>query len=129
MRRIRTLRSELPDPACMSVIAARVARTCGINSGKIKPTGNLYAGFDPGGLVDPAAIMVVQKNSGPANNKKVFRVVLKKTFYVERKNRENGKLPDEIYTKFTVQVSDYHKELHFQSLIVDSTGIGRPIAG
>ena len=100
---------------------------CGINSGKIKPTGNLYAGFDPGGLVDPAALVVVQKNSGPANNKKAFRVVLKKTFYVAKKNRENGKLPDEIYTKFTVQVSDYHKELHFQALIVDSTGIGRPI--
>ena len=96
---------------------------CGIISERTKPSGGLYAGFDPGGLVDPAALVVVQKIGGP--KKKAFRVVLKKTFYAEKK--EGSASQEDVYTQFTVRVSDYHKELHFLALIVDSTGIGRPI--
>lgn len=94
---------------------------CGINSGRIKPTGALFAGYDPGGLVDPAALVVVQRNA-TSGGKKTFRVVFKKTFYAEAKNSS-----EPVYTKFNVEVAGYHKALHFTALIVDSTGIGRPI--
>jgi len=102
---------------------------CGINSGKLTPSGDLYAGFDPGGLVDPAALVVVQRNNEGVSvkNKRAFRVVLKKTFYAERRANSSAEVAEDVYTKYTVEVSDYHKALHFRAVIVDSTGIGRPI--
>ena len=36
-------------------------------------------------------------------------------------------MSEEVYSKFTVEVADLHRALHFVSLVVDSTGIGRPI--
>ncbi len=34
---------------------------------------------------------------------------------------------ENVYTQFTAEVADLHKELHFNRLLVDSTGLGRPI--
>ncbi len=91
---------------------------CRIISGNADPTGELYAGYDPGGMSDPAALVVVQRVPG---EKPSFRVVLIKTFLRKDKNETD------IYTQFTVEVSDLHKRLKFRKLVVDSTGIGRPI--
>ncbi len=33
---------------------------CEIWTGQKKPSGSLYAGYDPGGMSDPAALVVVQ---------------------------------------------------------------------
>ncbi|MDG6996912.1 MAG: phage terminase large subunit [Nitrososphaerota archaeon] len=83
--------------------------------------GDLYAGYDPGGMNDPAALVVVEKVS--VEKKTSFRVVLTKTFVV--KSKSGG--PSDIYTRFTVEVADLHKRLKFRKLMVDSTGIGSPI--
>ena len=97
---------------------------CSIVSGKRDPWGDLYGGYDPGGMTDPAALVVVQKvPSKYAKGKSVFVVVLTKTFL-----SKVGENPSkDVYTRFTVEVADIHKRLHFLRLLVDSTGIGNPI--
>ena len=98
---------------------------CNVTLGKTKPSGELYGGYDPGGLTDPAAFVVVQKNRLSSDRKNpVFKVVLTKTFQAKK---SETKEEQDVYTKFTVEVADIHKELHLASIAVDSTGIGRPI--
>jgi len=89
-------------------------------SGKSLPSGELYAGYDPGGLSDPAALVVVEKVSG--GEKPSFRVVLAKTLLAKDKEGSS-----DVHTQFTVQVADLHAKLKFKKLVVDSTGIGNPI--
>ncbi|MGI0078460.1 MAG: terminase large subunit domain-containing protein [Nitrososphaerales archaeon] len=121
---------------------------CSIISGSAQASGDLYAGYDPGGMMDPAALVVVQRavveeeeagkkddagdgKSVAAKKKKlVFRVVLSKTFALSREEKkrgiEEGSVND-IYTRFTLEVSDLHQKIHFRKLLVDSTGLGSPI--
>jgi phage FluMu gp28-like protein len=89
------------------------------------PRGNLIAGYDPGGMTDPAAMVVVEKIQD-AGGKSKFRVVLTKTFL--RGNKKDGHQAD-IYTQFNVEIADLHKLSPFSRLVMDSTGIGGPIAG
>lgn len=103
---------------------------CACNSGMMKPTGALYGGYDPGGMVDLAALAVVQKvllNEASSSEaqafKPVFRVMMTRTFAASK----NSKGGEEVYTKFTVEIADIHKESPFRNLLVDSTGIGSPI--
>ena len=74
-------------------------------------------------MSDPAALVVVQRVPSSDNKKPFYNVVLTKTFLSSISKEES----DEIYTRFTVEVSDLHKKLHFKKLSVDSTGIGKPI--
>jgi phage FluMu gp28-like protein len=96
-----------------------------INGVKI-PEGDLYAGYDPGGLVDPAALVVVQRQVVSENDKKrvVFRVVYSKTFLL---SREQKTARQDQYTRFTLEVSDIHQKMHFTKLCMDKTGLGAPI--
>ena len=116
---------------------------CNFLSGKVeKPCGELFAGYDVGGLADPAALVVIERNrivdpNDPNRRKTVYRVVLEKTFLDStRKKLGTGleKIDDQkdqdrydVYTKFTLQVAEVHKKLGFQRLLVDSTGNGSPI--
>ena len=77
----------------------------------------LYAGYDPGGKRDPSALVVVEKLSD-----KRLRVVLTKTRLADKKEDEEN-----LYTRFTVEISDLHQRIHFSRLMVDSTGLGSPI--
>ena len=99
---------------------------CSSNSGGKMIQGALYAGYDPGGLKDPAALVVVQKidsskNSSDETFKPVFRVVFSKSFHATKK------ADTEVYIRSTVEIADIHKESPFRSILVDSTGIGGPI--
>lgn len=101
---------------------------CETNRGKSDPSGELYGGYDPGGLTDPAALVVVQKVPGYSETKDdeeefrpAFRVVLTRTL-------SSGKVKDEeIYAKFDVVIADIHKKSPMQKVLVDSGGIGTPI--
>jgi hypothetical protein len=103
----------------------------------------LYAGYDPGGMVDPAALVVVQRVSnqqttGKDENrafKPAFKVLLTRTFSASEKRRNYENIPKEngqrnegdLYTQFNAQISDIHRKSPFKKLMVDSTGIGTPI--
>ncbi|MDH2899556.1 MAG: hypothetical protein PXY39_01155, partial [archaeon] len=116
---------------------------CNFLSGKVeKPSGELFAGYDVGGLADPAALVVIERNrivdpNDPSKRKTVYRVVLEKMFLDNtRKKLGTGleKIDDQkdqerydVYTNFTLQVAEIHKKLGFQRLLVDSTGNGSPI--
>ncbi|MCL5066773.1 MAG: hypothetical protein M1368_00265 [Thaumarchaeota archaeon] len=91
--------------------------------GRTRPSGNLYAGYDPGGMSDPAALVVVQRYKDPSGKTLSYRVVFAKTFVRDKL----GKNVSNVYTQFTAKVADIHKDLHFNRLLVDSTGIGSPI--
>ncbi len=93
----------------------------------ILPKKNLYAGYDPGGLADPAALVIVQKISQEGSKPK-FKVVLTRTFLQGRGNKNEAGHEGEVYTKFNIQISDLHKQSAFTSLAMDTTGIGGPIA-
>lgn len=101
---------------------------CSANSGKNSPSGELYAGYDPGGMSDPAALVVLQKVSSAQKTsigedfKPAFRVVLIKKFASDR-----GVKREEVYTRFTVEIAGIHKKMPFRKILVDSTGIGSPI--
>ncbi len=100
---------------------------CEIVAGKVLPKGDLFAGYDPGGTTDFAALAVVHRISDEKEGSRQlsFKVVLTKSFRSDDRSRE---LDDEaVYTRFTAQVSDLHKQLHFNKVIVDSTGLGKPI--
>ncbi|MGI0080201.1 MAG: phage terminase large subunit [Nitrososphaerales archaeon] len=106
------------------------------------PKDELYAGYDPGGMTDPAALVVIQKIQKQAINtenekatekgvdeqelKPAFRVVLTKTFATDQKKTGSNNEGD-VYSKFNVEIADLHKRSPFRRLMVDSTGIGSPI--
>ena len=70
----------------------------------------------PVGKGDLAAFVIVEKNAG------VLRVVHVKTFLA----KEN--IPDDnIYTRFTLEISGIHKTLKMRRIYVDQTGLGNPI--
>ncbi|MHB1907738.1 MAG: terminase large subunit domain-containing protein [Nitrososphaerales archaeon] len=120
--------------------AFRECPYCNIIQGKVIPTGNLYAGYDPGGLVDPAALVVLQRtaieeelprDSGKTKTAKRvgLQVVLAKSFRFTKEQRKakREEEQDNVYTTFTAEVADIHQKMHFGKLLVDSTGQGRPI--
>ncbi|MHB8603386.1 MAG: phage terminase large subunit [Nitrosotalea sp.] len=76
-----------------------------------------FAGQDPGGKQDPAALVVVEKMAD-----ETLRVVLTKTYLANPKEKDEN-----LYTRFMVETNDIHQVLHFQKLILDSTGLGNPI--
>lgn len=100
---------------------------CLVISGAKDPSGELYAGYDPGGMTDPAALVVAEKlkASETDDSKPAFRVVLTKTLLVKQRGKNNSS--SDVYTQFTVEISDLHKKLHFKRVLVDSTGLGSPI--
>ena len=100
---------------------------CLIVSGKKEPSGSLYAGYDPGGMTDPAALVVVEKVV--SSGKPVFKVVMMKTLLASKENgrRLSGNEAANVYTQFTVGIADLHQKLGFKKLVVDSTGLGSPI--
>ncbi|MDG6905648.1 MAG: hypothetical protein JRN20_07685 [Nitrososphaerota archaeon] len=75
----------------------------------------LYGGYDPGGKSDPGAFVVVERMKDNS-----LRVVHTKS-YLANKQEEN------LYTNFTMAISDYHKKFGLSKLAVDSTGLGSPI--
>ena len=93
---------------------------------KLPPETELYAGYDPGGMKDPAALVVVEKcKTNSQGGKPAFRVVKTKTFLsASSKAGESASNP---YSRFTVEISDLHKSTHFKKVLVDSTGLGAPI--
>lgn len=109
---------------CVHSCVGSECKFCASNAGSEIPTGELYAGYDPGGLTDPAALVVVEKAKASSNNDSynpAFRVVYTKTFYGSEKSQVD------VYTKFNVQIAEFHKVAHLKKLVVDSTGIGAPI--
>ena len=86
-------------------------------------------------MTDPAALVVVQKIPGQSLDmekdvddqefKPALRVVLTKTFSVEKKT--GGTHQEDVYTEFNVKIADLHKKSPFRKLVVDSTGLGKPI--
>jgi hypothetical protein len=114
---------------------------CDFLSGKVeKPAGELFAGYDVGGLADPAALVVIERYrmvdpDDPNKRKTVYRVVLSKMFLTDKKKiRTNPETIDQsnferydVYTQFTLAVRDIHKKLGFQRLLIDATGNGSPI--
>ncbi|MHB1869182.1 MAG: hypothetical protein ACYCPP_09615 [Nitrososphaerales archaeon] len=51
-----------------------------------------------------------------------LRVVLMKTYLANPKKEEEN-----LYTHFTVEISEYNRKFHFAKVLVDSTGLGSPI--
>jgi phage FluMu gp28-like protein len=115
--------------SCIHVCSMRseneICSFCFYSRERKLPRGNLFAGYDPGGMTDPAALVVVEKIQH-AGSKPKFRVVLTKTLL--RGNKKDGRQTD-IYTQFNVEIADLHKISPFSRLVMDSTGIGGPIAG
>jgi hypothetical protein len=73
---------------------------------------------------------VVEKT---ADQDQIYRVVLTKTFSVGRRHestaaeRLEGSGNQNVYSHFTVSISDLHKKLNFRKVFMDSTGLGAPI--
>ncbi len=100
----------------------------------------LYPGYDPGGTVDLAAFVVVQKvrkQSARDDERKLFnptfRVLQTMTYSLKEKKAQagdNGKSGKEgdLYTFFNTKLAEVHKATPFECLMMDSTGIGGPIA-
>ena len=101
----------------------KLCEYCLVIAGKKDPSGDLYAGYDPGGMTDPAAFVVVKKIPSQESSKPAFEVVLTKTFLAPKGTKD----VTNVYTQFTVEIADYHKRLHFHNLMTDATGIGSPI--
>ena len=124
---------------CIHVCEGDGCTFCVAKDGVLK--GELYAGYDPGGMTDPAALVVVEKVPRRAATQNedenvfnpAFRVLFTRTFYEaetaheESDTEEGQKAREDVYTKFNVEIADLHKTAHFRKLIVDSTGIGSPI--
>ncbi len=93
--------------------------------------GGLYAGYDPGGNKDMAALAVLSKVPGRSISVKkqeqskefepAFRLVYTKTFLAE--NSEGGV----VYTRFNTEIADLHRKYPLKKLFMDATGIGSPI--
>lgn len=103
---------------------------CKIIRGEKTPDGELYGGNDPGGLSDPAALVIVERKIRISDGKIVFRVVYCKAFRISKEEKveekKNGTL-GLVYTRFTLKVADVYKKLRFRKLLVDSTALGNPI--
>lgn len=100
---------------------------CDILAGKVDPGGELFAGYDPGGMSDPAALVVVERTAvapkeGEKEKKIIFKVVLARKFLASKASENSN-----VYTGFTALVADIHKRLHFRRVLMDSTGLGNPI--
>ena len=109
--------------SCVHQCADKAAcEYCAIVSGTVPPSGDLYAGYDPGGMSDPAALVVIQRFQDQEKKSITYRVVLTKSFL-----RAPGEQEGNIYTMFTVKVAELHRNLHLRRIMVDSTGLGRPI--
>lgn len=104
-------------------VGEAICSYCEIWSGLKSPSGGLYAGYDPGGVSDPAALVVIQRYNDSVRKAMSYRVVFTKTFIRRKFSKEVGN----VYTQFTTMVADINKELHFNKLLVDSTGVGSPI--
>lgn len=78
---------------------------------------NLFAGYDPGGKVDPSAFVIVEKQKD-----KSLHVVFTKTYLADPK-----KEVENLYTNFSQEIAEYHKKFRLSRLYVDSTGLGSPI--
>jgi hypothetical protein len=117
---------------CADMREEETCKFCETNSGKEYPVGGeLYGGYDPGGLTDPAALVVVQKvkEGSDETSEKIgkdfrpaFRVVLTKTFLARK-----GLKDEDVYTKFNVAIADIQKKSPMKKVLVDCTGIGNPI--
>lgn len=86
-----------------------------VEKGKV----SLFGGYDPGGNVDYAAFVCVEKTDIGK-----FKVLLTEAFLA--KSKETGK-DQNIYTRFTLKVADLDKKLKMRKLLVDQTGVGQPI--
>ncbi len=75
-----------------------------------KGKGILYAGFDPGGRSDPAALVIINYID------KVYEVIYKRSWY----NTD--------YTYINREVIKICKDYNVASLCIDQTGLGNPIA-
>ena len=104
-------------PCIHSCASSKNCDYCSILSGK-QPSGTLYAGYDPGGAQDPAALVVVRESPNH-----VLEVVMNRTFRVEGGTQSDPNL----YSRISAEIADLHKKLKFKKLLVDSTGIGNPI--
>ena len=104
---------------------------CKINRAEALPVdGTLYAGYDPGGLSDPAALVIVQRMVNE-QAKVTYRVVFSNAYRISKEEKEiakkNGTLGD-VYTRFTNKVADTYKQrMRFRKILVDSTSLGSPI--
>ncbi|MGI0092331.1 MAG: terminase large subunit domain-containing protein [Nitrososphaerales archaeon] len=96
---------------------------CEVIRGMKEPSGSLYAGYDPGGLSDPATLVVVERFNDQEKRGLSYRVVMAKVFVAAKLGKTGG----DVYTQFTAQVADLHKKFHFRKVFVDSTGLGSPI--
>ncbi|MHB1907592.1 MAG: terminase large subunit domain-containing protein [Nitrososphaerales archaeon] len=74
---------------------------CASNSGVSLPGGeDLYGGYDPGGMIDPAAFVVVKKVKGASEDsdtkefKPAFRVVLTRTYTVGKATKKKMCMQD-----------------------------------
>jgi hypothetical protein len=144
---------------CVHVCSIRnaedVCEFCSMYRERVIPSGDLYGGYDAGGMVDCAAFVAVQKlsrqryvgrdgNNGEkdvAENERpiraafnpAFRVVFLKTFLADkkkkkrRKNEEEVKVGGEIYSNFNLEIADIHRKYPLRGVLMDSTGIGSPI--
>ena len=105
---------------------------CGAQKGDLsRAGGDLYAGYDPGGNKDLAALAVLSKVRGkPLRAKKqagvefdpAFRLVYTKTFLAKVKS-EGGV----VYTHFNAEIADLHGKYPLKKVLMDATGIGAPI--
>ncbi len=109
---------------------------CDLVSGRVDPPlgYELYAGYDPGGMRDPAALVVVEKCVATTGNtlesrraQRVFKVVRMETYLVPYSSSSSDAKSNDPYTKFTQRVADIHRRMHFKKLLIDSTGLGGPI--
>ncbi len=99
-----------------------------------RPDSEFFAGYDPGGMQDPAALVVVERckamieaETGERRMQTVFKVIRTMTYLVPSSQVEGVPGSNNPYTRFTLEVADLHKELHFKKLLLDSTGLGAPI--
>src|SRR5487761_1312765 len=115
---------------------SREARNCeyceSVSARTTPPDTEFFAGYDPGGMQDPAALVVVEKckammeaENGGRKKQTVFKVIRTKTYLAP--SSQDGAPSNNPYTRFTREVADLHKELRFKKLLVDSTGLGAPI--
>ena len=109
---------------------AKRCEFCEVYSGKLEPEGELYAGYDPGGSLDPAALVLVKKSVDASTHERGFQVVLTKTYRRPdgRSRSEREREADEnLYSRFNVEIADIRKKYPFRKMFIDSTGLGSPI--
>lgn len=109
--------------SCIHVCASTSCSYCDILSDTRKTSGALFAGYDPGGMSDPAALVVIERVMDEESKSMSYRVVLSRTFLAAKEGKDDLNL----YTKISAQVAELHKSMHFKKLLVDSTGLGSPI--